>query len=109
MADTVVLTGQKHSHSENIDGDVTKKKMISNSNPIILHSDPAAALASARHEFGEHGGVNMSIEASATFTVMEPETMRKMFSGELGADRDFFIYSRHFNPTVLNLSRLVAA
>lgn len=72
-------------------------------------SDPAASLANARHEFGEHGGVNMSIEASATFTVMEPETMGRMFSGELGPDRDFFIYSRHFNPTVLNLSRQIAA
>ncbi|KAI4372127.1 hypothetical protein MLD38_010399 [Melastoma candidum] len=71
--------------------------------------DPAAALASVRHEFGEHGGVNMSIEASATFTVMEPETMRRMFAGELGPDRDFFIYSRHFNPTVLNLGRQMAA
>ncbi|KAG6407746.1 hypothetical protein SASPL_130743 [Salvia splendens] len=71
--------------------------------------DPVAALANARHEFGEHGGVNMSIEASATFTVMEPETMRRMFAGELGPDRDFFIYSRHFNPTVLGLGRLMAA
>ncbi|PKA53063.1 Methionine gamma-lyase [Apostasia shenzhenica] len=72
-------------------------------------ADPAEALASARHEFGEHGGVNMSIEASATFTVMEPDTMRKMFAGELGPDRDFFVYSRHFNPTVLNLGRQMAA
>lgn len=71
--------------------------------------DPVHALASARHEFGEHGGVNMSIEASATFTVMEPDTMRRMFAGELGPDRDFFIYSRHFNPTVLNLGRQMAA
>ncbi|KAL2327116.1 hypothetical protein Fmac_020543 [Flemingia macrophylla] len=71
--------------------------------------DPAAALALARHEFGEHGGVNMSIEASATFTVMEPESLRRMFAGELGPDGDFFIYSRHFNPTVLNLSRHMAA
>ncbi|XP_078154408.1 methionine gamma-lyase-like [Carex rostrata] len=71
--------------------------------------DPAAALASARHEFGEHGGVNMSIEASATFTVMEAETMRRLFAGELGPDRDYFIYSRHFNPTVLNLGRQMAA
>ncbi|KAH6804229.1 methionine gamma-lyase [Perilla frutescens var. frutescens] len=71
--------------------------------------DPAAALADARHEFGEHGGVNMSIEASATFTVMEPDTLRRMSAGELGPDRDFFIYSRHFNPTVLNLGRLMAA
>jgi methionine-gamma-lyase len=67
--------------------------------------DPAQGLANARHEFGEHGGVNMSIEASTTFTVMEPETMRRMFSGELGPERDFFIYSRHFNPTVLNLGK----
>lgn len=74
-----------------------------------MWEDPAAALANARHEFGEHGGVNMSIEASATFTVMEPDTMRRMFLGELGPDRDFFIYSRHFNPTVLNLSRQMAA
>jgi methionine-gamma-lyase len=71
--------------------------------------DPAAALASARHEFGEHGGVNMSIEASATFTVMEAETMRRLFAGELGPDGDYFIYSRHFNPTVLNLGRQMAA
>nr|GEV08333.1 methionine gamma-lyase-like [Tanacetum cinerariifolium] len=71
--------------------------------------DPVSALANARHEFGEHGGVNMSIEASATFTVMEPETLSRMFAGELGPDRDFFIYSRHFNPTVLNLGRQMAA
>lgn len=75
----------------------------------LRYRDPAASLASARHEFGEHGGVNMSIEASATFTVMEPDTMRRMFSGELGPDRDFYIYSRHFNPTVLNLGRQMAA
>lgn len=73
-------------------------------------ADPAAALAAARHEFGEHGGVNMSIEASATFTVMEPDTMRRLFSGELGPERgDLYIYSRHFNPTVLALGRQMAA
>ncbi|XP_016433225.1 methionine gamma-lyase [Nicotiana tabacum] len=75
----------------------------------LIWEDPAAALANARHEFGEHGGVNMSIEASATFTVMDPEILSRMFAGELGPDRDFFIYSRHFNPTVLNLGRLMAA
>ncbi|XP_077248462.1 methionine gamma-lyase [Tasmannia lanceolata] len=89
-------------------------KEFSDEDPMIPYkkqpaTDPAQALASARHEFGEHGGVNMSIEASATFTVMEPETMSRMFSGELGPDRDFFIYSRHFNPTVLNLGRQMAA
>nr|GEY38929.1 methionine gamma-lyase-like [Tanacetum cinerariifolium] len=71
--------------------------------------DPIWALANGHHIFGEHGGVNMSIETSAIFTVMEPETLTRMFAGELGPDRDFFIYSRHFNPTVLNLSRQIAA
>jgi len=103
MADTYVLATQKRNRSDEPDGGDSKKLMLH------AEADPAAALASARHEFGEHGGVNMSIEASATFTVMEPETMRRMFTGELGPDRDFFIYSRHFNPTVLNLSRLMAA
>ncbi|GAA0157267.1 lyase [Lithospermum erythrorhizon] len=88
--------------------DLTAKKLSSINNS---HSweDPAAGLALARHEFGEHGGVNMSIEASATFTVMEPETMGRMFNGELGADKNHYIYSRHFNPTVLNLSHKMAA
>ncbi|XP_027367088.1 methionine gamma-lyase-like [Abrus precatorius] len=103
MEDTFLLATHKRNRSDDVDAGEAKK--------LLLHgnADPAAALASARHEFGEHGGVNMSIEASATFTVMEPETMRRMFAGELGPDRDFFIYSRHFNPTVLNLSRLMAA
>ncbi|XP_044476690.1 methionine gamma-lyase-like [Mangifera indica] len=104
-----VFPGKKRSGPDDLDGDdlfVTKKSMFSGLAPTS--EDPVAALASARHEFGEHGGVNMSIEASATFTVMEPETMRRMFSGELGPERDFFIYSRHFNPTVLNLGRQMA-
>ncbi|KAL3499153.1 hypothetical protein ACH5RR_038246 [Cinchona calisaya] len=114
MADTrnVLMSTKKRSGSDDNDWDhddfiVARKQM----KPMttLWPEDPATALANARHEFGEHGGVNMSIEASATFTVMEPETMRRMFSGELGPDRDFFIYSRHFNPTVLNLSRQMAA
>ncbi|CAI9274620.1 unnamed protein product [Lactuca saligna] len=88
----------------NRDDDIITKKL-----PAATFEDPVSALANARHEFGEHGGVNMSIEASATFTVMEPETLSRMFTGELGPDRDFFIYSRHFNPTVLTLGRQMAA
>ncbi|GAV88902.1 Cys_Met_Meta_PP domain-containing protein [Cephalotus follicularis] len=107
-----VFSNKKRNGPDDIDGGdlkASKKGMLLPVGPNSWEDDPAAAFASARHEFGEHGGVNMSIEASATFTVMEPETMRRMFSGELGPDRDFFIYSRHFNPTVLNLSRLMAA
>ena len=45
--------------------------------------DPVERLAALRHEFGEHGGVNMSIEASTTFTVMEAGTMPDIFNGRL--------------------------
>ncbi|KAF5477996.1 hypothetical protein F2P56_004593 [Juglans regia] len=113
MAETKIpglaISDKKRAGSDDFDGDniiSAKKQMLS---AASTWDDPAAALAAARHEFGEHGGVNMSIEASATFTVMEPETLSRMFTGELGPDRDFFIYSRHFNPTVLNLSRQMAA
>ncbi|XP_010251592.1 PREDICTED: methionine gamma-lyase [Nelumbo nucifera] len=101
----VSLIGKKRNGKDDFENDdfVVAKKSV------VACNDPAASLAGARHEFGEHGGVNMSIEASATFTVMEPETMRRMFTGELGPDQDFFIYSRHFNPTVLNLGRQMAA
>jgi len=37
--------------------------------------DPMARLARSRHEFGERGGVNLSIETSATFTVLEAGKM----------------------------------
>ncbi|XP_050226229.1 methionine gamma-lyase [Mercurialis annua] len=109
---SLLLAGKKRAAGQDdFDGGddfiVSKKSMLSPG--LAYGEDPAAALAASRHEFGEHGGVNMSIEASATFTVMEPETMRRMFTGELGPDRDFFIYSRHFNPTVLNLGRQMAA
>ena len=72
--------------------------------------DPAAALAAAKHEFGEHGGVNMSIEASTTFTVMTASTMPEIFAGHRTVERDgCFLYARHFNPTVYTLGRELAA
>lgn len=46
--------------------------------------DPIASMARARHEFGEHGGVNLSIEASTTFTVMAAAMMPRIFRGEGG-------------------------
>ncbi len=71
--------------------------------------DPIERLAAARHEFGEHGGVNMSIEASTTFTVMEPGTMPALFEGRKSARDGCYLYGRHFNPTVYQLSRQLAA
>jgi len=72
--------------------------------------NPVESLAKLRHEFGEHGGVNMSIEASTTFTVLEAGMMPKLFQGELGPETgDRYLYGRHFNPTVYVLSREMAA
>ena len=72
--------------------------------------DPFEALADLRHEFGEHGGVNMSIEASTTFTVMHADMMPEIFQGRRGPDVDgCYLYGRHFNPTVYVLGRQIAA
>ncbi len=72
--------------------------------------DPVERLAAVRHEFGEHGGVNMSVEASTTFTVLEAGTMPDIFEGRLGPDTGgCYLYGRHFNPTVFVLGRQLAA
>lgn len=72
--------------------------------------DPAESFADMRHEFGEHGGVNMSIEASTTFTVMHAGTMPEIFRGHLGPEQGgCYLYGRHFNPTVYVLGREIAA
>ena len=71
--------------------------------------NPIERLADTRHEFGEHGGVNMSIEASTTFTVMKPGTMPELFEGRKAAPEGCYLYGRHFNPTVYQLGRQLAA
>jgi methionine-gamma-lyase len=71
--------------------------------------DPMERLTENRHEFGEHGGVNMSIEASTAFTVMKPGTMPDLFEGRKAAPQGCYLYGRHFNPTVYNLGRQLAA
>lgn len=74
-----------------------------------LPIDPMARIARSRHEFGEHGGVNLSIETSATFTVMEAGKMPALFEGREGPRGGCFLYGRHFNPTVMVLARHLAA
>jgi methionine-gamma-lyase len=76
----------------------------------MKHRNPVETLANTRHEFGEHGGVNMSIEASTTFTVMHSNTMPEIFGGKKGPDHGgCYLYGRHFNPTVYNLGKQLAA
>jgi methionine-gamma-lyase len=72
--------------------------------------NPEQALWEVRREFGEHGGVAPSLSRSATFTVMDPETMPEIFEGIRGPDKGgCFLYSRHYNPTVEVLARYLAA
>ncbi|XP_024393007.1 methionine gamma-lyase isoform X2 [Physcomitrium patens] len=71
--------------------------------------DPVQTLANVHQGLGQHGGVNVAIEASSTFAIVEPQTLNKLFSGELGTDHGLYLYSRHFNPTVLSLGRKMAA
>jgi len=74
--------------------------------------DPVESFANMRHEFGEHGGVNMSIEASTTFTVMRADLMPEIFQGRRGPGEEgegCYLYGRHFNPTVYVLGRQIAA
>lgn len=66
-------------------------------------------MAQVRHEFGEHGGVNLSIETSSTFTVLEAGRMPDIFEGRAGPAGGYYLYGRHFNPTVMVLSRQLAA
>jgi len=72
--------------------------------------NPVETLAKTRHEFGEHGGVNMSVEASTTFTVLHSDTMPEIFGGKKGPDHGgCYLYGRHYNPTVYSLGKQLAA
>ena len=76
----------------------------------MTNRNPVETLANTRHEFGEHGGVNMSVEASTTFTVIHSNTMPEIFGGEKGPEHGgCYLYGRHFNPTVFNLGKQLAA
>jgi methionine-gamma-lyase len=76
----------------------------------MAKKNPVETLAGIHHEFGEHGGVNMSVETSTTFTVMNSDTMPEIFGGRKGpSNGGCYLYGRHFNPTVQNLSKQLAA
>lgn len=96
------IRDEKEDDDLQVNGQVLKRDDLQMNGQVLKKwMDPVQGLASVRHEFGEHGGVNMSIEASTTFTVMEPETMGKLFEGKLGPDRDFYIYSRWEHTFIL--------
>lgn len=72
--------------------------------------NPTESLANLQHEYGEHDGVNMSIEASTTFMVKDAETLPALFEDYQGPEREGkYLYGRHFNPTVFAFSKQMAA
>ena len=76
----------------------------------MSHFEPLQSFADMRHEFGEHGGVNMSIETSTTFTVLDPGVMPEIFAGRRGPEHGgCYLYGRHFNPTTYVLGKELAA
>ncbi|KAK2078488.1 hypothetical protein QBZ16_003328 [Prototheca wickerhamii] len=78
-------------------------------NAHLVLKDPHERLAAATREFGEYGGVNASIETSATFTVLKAGTLPEIFAGTVGPDGGCYLYGRCFNPTTLHLGRQLAA
>jgi methionine-gamma-lyase len=77
---------------------------------MAMSFDPMQSIAALRHEFGEHGGVNMSVEVSTAFTVMQASTMPDIFHGLLGPENaGCYLYGRHYNPTVFALAQQLAA
>jgi len=66
--------------------------------------DPATSLMNTLHT-DQVSGVNQSISDSATFTFTDGKQMTDTFNGEHQA----FLYSRHWNPTNLELSKALAA
>ncbi len=67
--------------------------------------DPAMAI-NAVAEISAERGINPSINDSATFCFPKGETMTDTFHGET---EGYFLYSRHWNPSNLSLSKSLAA
>ena len=53
--------------------------------------------------------MNLSIETSSTFTGLEAARLPDIFEGRAGPAGGCDLYVRHFNPTVMVLSRQLAA
>jgi methionine-gamma-lyase len=70
-----------------------------------MNFDPASHLNELQY-FGEFGGVNPSIEDSATYTFLKAERMEEVFEKEISG---CYLYSRHWNPTNKYLSDALAA
>jgi methionine-gamma-lyase len=55
--------------------------------------------------FGEFGGVNPSITDSSTYTFLKANTMEGVFEGNI---EGCYLYSRHWNPSNLYLSKALS-
>ena len=71
----------------------------------MSYFDPATHIHDVQH-FGEFGGVNPSIEDSATYTFLNAARMEEVFETEISG---CYLYSRHWNPMNRYLSDTLAA
>lgn len=73
--------------------------------------DPTKAIYDASHIFSEHGGVNMSICRNTTYTYLNGNDMTRVFHGQMPTTpgQEPYLYSRHSNPTVDSLGKVLAA
>ena len=69
-----------------------------------MKNNPATRLLDTLH-LDPYSGVNQAITDSATFAFETGEDMTACFNGE----KEAFLYSRHWNPTNLELSKALAA
>lgn len=69
-----------------------------------MTNDPASRIQDYL-VFGEFGGVNPSIEDSATFTFLSTDNMKALFNEEI---EGCYLYSRHLNPMNDNLCKALA-
>lgn len=71
--------------------------------------DPVERLAALPTETAVPGGVNPPCEISAVFKVHKSEDLTRIFEGRHGPDDGFFVYGRHYSPSVCHLGRQLAA
>lgn len=72
--------------------------------------DPQNAFMKVKKETGPYGGVVPSISRASTFYVEDPQTLPRIFQGIRGPEKGgYYLYSRHFNPTLMALQRYLAA
>jgi len=71
--------------------------------------DPMERLAALPRRFAAGGGVNQTIDVSATFAVTSANDMKDLFSEKLGPEQGQYVYGRSYAPTTRHFAEQLAA